>query len=101
MKIESKIDVLEKRVAELERSNKSLYDQLRAMQLDMEEMMQTNILTSQRSSASTSQKVEYLTEVNEEMFQQNVRLREFIEDCIEAEVVPTRQQYYDMLRQDR
>ncbi|MEC5425008.1 hypothetical protein QGM71_16085 [Virgibacillus sp. C22-A2] len=45
-------------------------------------------------------KVSYLTEINEQMFRQNVRLREYIEGCIQTKTVPTQEKYYQVLQED-
>ncbi|MBU8906377.1 hypothetical protein [Desertibacillus haloalkaliphilus] len=52
------------------------------------------------SMRSLQLKVDYLTAANEQMFQQNQRLREFIQESLESGEVPTKEGYVRALRGD-
>jgi wobble nucleotide-excising tRNase len=96
--IQSQLSGIEKKIEELEKVDKSLQEQLSLL---LEEISQITQSTRMNTTASpTSNKISYLTEVNEQMFQQTVRLRQLIEYCMEARAVPTHAQYLQALKGD-
>ena len=82
---------LEKRTEHLEQKEKAVYIKLEELQNEIDILMKRN------NQQVTGEKVNHLTEINEEMFQQNVRLRELIENCIAENEVPTQKKYYEAL----
>lgn len=85
----------------LEEEYRGLAAQLKELRLEMDVTVK-NAVESVKSnqSAPSGDKVNYLQEVNEQMFQQNVRLRELIEICIQEQVVPTQEEYYLALKEE-
>lgn len=91
---------LEERVSELEKQNDSLYSDLRSLKAEIDLLMQGTTDSEQNQPEASETKLHYLTEVNEQMFQQNRRLRGYIEACIDNGEVPTHEAYYRVLRED-
>jgi predicted ribosome quality control (RQC) complex YloA/Tae2 family protein len=96
--LQTQLSEIEKKIEDLEKADKSLQEQLTLL---LEEVSQITKAASMNTTASpTSNKLIYLTEVNEQMFQQIVRLRQLIEYCMEARSVPTHAQYLQALKGD-
>ncbi|WP_139311182.1 hypothetical protein [Bacillus sp. MRMR6] len=89
---------IEKKIEELEKADKSLQDQLTLLLEEVSQITQAERINI--SSSPASNKTTYLTEVNEQMFQQIVRLRQLIEYCMEARAIPTHAQYLQALKGD-
>ncbi|MBM4765223.1 hypothetical protein [Bacillus sp. B15-48] len=94
--IEARVVKLEKEMEQQKKKNESLYAQVRELQEVVSELVERNTMLA--GNDSQEGKVRILTEVNEQMFQQNKRLRQFIEYCIEENVVPTQQEYLKALQ---
>lgn len=92
--MEQKLKHLEKRTGQLEQKEKAVYAKLQALQSEIDLIMKKD---KQDHSHVNSEKVNYLTEINEEMFRQNARLRYLIENCIAGNEVPTQKKYYEAL----
>ncbi|WP_382396884.1 hypothetical protein [Lentibacillus salinarum] len=71
------------------------------MQAEMDTPVQNPKESVQSQTEASETKLHYLTEVNEQMFQQNLRLREYLEHCIYNGTVPTHGNYYHILREDK
>ncbi|MFA1819133.1 hypothetical protein ACDX78_02825 [Virgibacillus oceani] len=89
--MERKLKDLEKRTEQLEKKEKAVHVKLQALQSEIDMIMKKD------KQAVTGEKVNHLTEINEEMFRQNVRLRELIENCIAQNEIPTQKKYYEAL----
>lgn len=85
------------RIEKLEHNEKQVREQIDQLQKMMEHLSTINNKQEEQHPDYT-QKLLRLTEVNEEMFQQLVRLRNFIEECIEQNIVPSNQTYYFALK---
>jgi len=92
--VEQKLKDLEKRMEQMEKKEKAMYAKFKELQSEIDMIMKKD---EQNYSHVTGEKVNHLTEINEEMFRQNVRLRELIENCIAENKVPTQKKYYEML----
>ncbi|MFD2043538.1 hypothetical protein ACFSTA_04025 [Ornithinibacillus salinisoli] len=92
--------LLEKRLKQVEVKNSTLYAQVKELRKELDITIEKVMgLSSMNHSSSSTDKLDYLQEVNEQMFQQNLRLRNLIEKCIEENVVPTHEKYYDALKE--
>lgn len=79
--IEQRLLTIETRLQQLEKDRKHMIAHIHELQLLIEKLQPTSV-SNQDLTQSTNTKVEYLTAANEQMFQQNQRLREYILDCI-------------------
>ncbi|MFE8700143.1 hypothetical protein ACFYKX_05830 [Cytobacillus sp. FJAT-54145] len=95
----SKDDLLQ-RVEALERANEVIIRQIRSLQHEVVNIEQRAHTTINSEASTDNRKITYLTEANEQMFQQLIRLRQLIENCIESNEVPTHTQYYEALKGD-
>lgn len=85
---------LEKRTEKLEKKEKAVYSKIKELENELDILLRKE---KKKQSAISGEKINHLTEVNEEMFRQNVRLRELIEHCIDENRVPTQEEYYRSL----
>jgi hypothetical protein len=92
--MEEKLGNLEKRTKQLEKREKAMYAEIKGLQSEVDLILKKN---KQDNFNISGEKVNHLTEINEEMFRQNVRLRELIEYCIAENEVPTQKKYYEAL----
>jgi hypothetical protein len=92
--MEKKLLDLEKRTEQLEKKEKAVYSKMKELENEMDMRLKKE---KQGNANGSGVKVNHLTEVNEEMFRQNVRLRELIEQCIAENEVPTQEKYYTAL----
>ncbi|MBM7542361.1 hypothetical protein [Amphibacillus cookii] len=92
--MKAKLDQFESRLIQVEKLVKKLEEDYQVM-----ESNKSFDLARQRSTPNTD-KISYLQEVNEHMFQQNKRLRLFIEQCIDKGTVPEKATYYQALKPD-
>ncbi|WP_164215123.1 hypothetical protein [Virgibacillus sp. YIM 98842] len=92
--MEQKLLELEKRTEQLEKKEKAVYSKIKDLENEIDVLLKQEKLPFVNVSEN---KVHHLTEVNEEMFRQNVRLRELIEYCIAEKEVPTQEKYYEAL----
>ncbi|WP_216828678.1 hypothetical protein [Alkalihalobacterium elongatum] len=105
---ESRIMNLEKRIEQFEKlyikDKEFLIEQLDKTQVAIQQLKQAQTIPTAGSeieaSGSFQKKIEYLTAANEQMFQQNKRLREFIEDALEKNEPLVYEDYYKALRGD-
>ncbi|WP_018933163.1 hypothetical protein [Gracilibacillus lacisalsi] len=95
------MEKLEQRVVQLEKEHEHLKRAIRSLQAELDITIKKTLDSRQQQSAPDLTKMTYLQEVNEQMFQQNVRLRNLIEKCIERSSVPTQENYYKALREDK
>jgi FtsZ-binding cell division protein ZapB len=93
-----KIILLEQKIEELIKADESLYTHLQNVQAEVDAIMKKIRNSSDQPVQSDDRKVSYLAEVNEEMFQQNFRLRQLIERCVEEKLIPTQDEYYKALK---
>ncbi|MEB1806087.1 MAG: hypothetical protein LPK26_02090 [Bacillaceae bacterium] len=97
---------LEKRVEQLEKlyikDKEFLIEQLDKTNLAIQQLQHTQTLPTGTgefdTSSSYQKKIEYLTAANEQMFQQNRRLREYIELVLEKNEPLNYEGYYKALR---
>lgn len=81
---ESRINNLENRLDKLEKDRNYMVNHLQDLQLQLEKLQKpTPAITS--DLPSTHAKIDYLAAANEQMFKQNQRLRQYIEECISGE----------------
>lgn len=92
--MEEKLQELENRTAQLEKKEKAVYTRIKELENELDILLRKE---KQQQPAISVEKINHLTEVNEEMFRQNVRLRELIEYCIASNAVPTQEKYYEAL----
>lgn len=85
------------RIEKLEHNENRMQEQIDQLHKMMEHLSSSNY-EKEVSPPVYDQKLLYLTEINEEMFQQLIRLRNFIEECIEDNIVPSHQKYYLALK---
>ncbi|MUK88554.1 hypothetical protein GMD78_09145 [Ornithinibacillus sp. L9] len=99
--MDDKVVQLEKRVREMEKNNATFQAELKELKVELDLSIKKTLesLTTNQGFAG-NEKINYLQEVNEQMFQQNLRLRNLIEKCIQNHIVPTQDQYYEALRED-
>lgn len=81
---EERIINIETRLSKLEKDRKHMVEHIHELQITIEKLNQTPSI-NQNYQQPTNPKVEYLTIANEQMFKQNQRLREYIEDCIRGD----------------
>ncbi|MFV8828920.1 hypothetical protein [Alkalihalobacterium sp. APHAB7] len=97
---------LEKRLEQLEKlyikDKEFLIEQLDKTHVAIQQLKQTQTLPTDTCeidpSSSFQKKIEYLTAANEQMFQQNKRLREYIELVLEKNEPLNYEGYYKALR---
>lgn len=89
---------MNKEIERLQRQLETLEKADQAIHMRVEELERK--AENSAYSRAVENKLNNLTEVNEQMFQQNLRLRQFIEECIEVRTIPTSTMYYDVLRDD-
>ncbi|AST90748.1 MULTISPECIES: hypothetical protein [Sutcliffiella] len=88
------------KVEELTRADETIKAELRQLQLEIDQLEQRTKIVSQTEGFGNETKLNYLTEVNEQLFQQNVRIRQMIERCIDTNTVPTHEEYLKVLQGD-
>ncbi|WP_138416298.1 V-type ATPase 116kDa subunit family protein [Aquibacillus sediminis] len=98
--MEAKVARLEQRISQVEQDNKQLSRSLQGLQAELDLALKKTVESAQQTAAPELNKVNYLQEVNEQMFQQNVRLRELIEKCMDTNTVPTQDMYYQALKEN-
>jgi hypothetical protein len=82
---EPRFEKLEKLIKEMEVERKYIINELNELHLAIEKLQQTtNNDRVHNSSQMQNSKVDYLTAANEQMFNQNQRLRQYIEDCLDG-----------------
>ncbi|MCT8140023.1 hypothetical protein H1D32_21440 [Anaerobacillus sp. CMMVII] len=93
---EDRLETIENRLKRLEKERQHFIDHLIELSLTVEKM-QERIDSTQNLNQPSHVKVEYLTAANEQMFQQNQRLREYIEACINGEKTLDQKSYLKAL----
>ena len=96
--MESKIKDLEQSITELKKVDNQIKKQLEDLQYELLGLINVTKNNNTIESNSTDSKQKYLTEVNEQLFQQNVRIRQLIETCIENNQVPSHRDYLRALQ---
>lgn len=97
--MEKRLMEMEKKIEKLKKAGGLLHNRVGELELRVAKCVENLSSSSIEQSPVLDSKVHYLTEVNEQMFQQNVRLRQFIENCITTHKVPTQAGYYDALKE--
>ncbi|MCZ0703777.1 putative RNase H-like nuclease (RuvC/YqgF family) [Natronobacillus azotifigens] len=97
--MEKRLMEMEKKIEALKKADGFLHNRIGELELRVTKYEEELSSTSIRQSPVLDSKIHHLTEVNEQMFQQNVRLREFIENCVTTHKVPTQAGYYDALKE--
>jgi FtsZ-binding cell division protein ZapB len=82
--IDERLETIENRLKKLEKDREHMIDHIQELQLVIEKLQPVSSPTQEYQQPANS-KIEYLTAANEQMFQQNQRLREYIERCISGE----------------
>lgn len=101
-----RLQKVEKRLEQLEKlyikDKEFLIEQLDKTHVAIQQLKQTQTLPTATGEIDTSssfqKKIEYLTAANEQMFQQNKRLREYIELVLEKNEPLNYEGYYQALR---
>ena len=91
--IDTRVELLEKEFVQLKTKYATLHTDVRELQEVLNEVWQASTFPPRTETDLSDDKVKYLTEVNEQMFKQNRRLRALIEHCVEAQTIPTHQEY--------
>ncbi len=98
--LEKRVERLEQQFKELTSKSEMLGNQLNDLHIVIESILSNTTLFPQDKANVEEGKIKYLTDVNEQMFKQNIRLRQFIENCIETQTIPDHKGYYEALRGD-
>ncbi len=83
--MEDRLITIEKRLNKLEKDREYMIQHIRELQIAVENVQQASLGAQQEYNHPGTAKLEYLTAANEQMFQQNQRLRHYIEECISGE----------------
>ncbi|WP_096201829.1 hypothetical protein [Bacillus sp. FJAT-45350] len=105
---EKRLELIENNLKRLDRlilENRAYLEELIESKLaditnEKKHNIQHDIPSGIDSLSSLQLKIEYLTSANEQMVQQNQRLREYIENVIDKNEVPTKEDYFRALRGD-
>jgi len=87
-----------KQVEWLEKENQARLTQIKNIEMELDVIIK-KIMNQSHAQPDTDRQTNYLKEVNEQMFQQNMRLREFIETCMEKQKIPDLNGYYEALKE--
>ncbi|RXJ02780.1 hypothetical protein DS745_05580 [Anaerobacillus alkaliphilus] len=83
--MEERIEKVETRLNKLEKDREYMVQHIQELQIAIEKLRQSPVSNPPDFNQPVHAKIEYLTAANEQMFQQNQRLRQYIEDCINGE----------------
>lgn len=84
------------RICVLEENDIFLQAQIRELKIEFYKILEK----INSSPPQINDNADQLRQINEQMFQQNVRLREFVAGCIQAEAVPTQEDFYTVLQEE-
>ena len=96
--MESKIKEIEQSITELKKVDNLIKKQLEDLQYELLAIINVTKNNNTIEPNPTDSKHKYLKEVNEQLFQQNVRIRQLIETCIENNMVPSHRDYLRALQ---
>ncbi|WP_456276606.1 hypothetical protein [Bacillus sp. AK128] len=94
--LEKKLEHMEERITQLSRVDDMLKNRIDEIQSVLEDVIKSTSINDQVQRSGNKQ----LEEINEEMFQKTIRLRNLIEYCIKKEIPPTHNMYYRALNGD-